>query len=75
MHVEYFTPREEKSLAGGFVVQLARSGKEFAIPPGKSILEVLRAAGLELSYSCEEGVCGACETPLISGIPDHRNSY
>ena len=52
----------------------ARSGKEFAIPPGKSILEVLRAAGLELSYSCEEGVCGACETPLISGIPDHRDS-
>ena len=74
VHVEYFTPREEKNLAGGFVVQLARSGKEFAIPPGKSILEVLRAAGLELSYSCEEGVCGACETPLISGIPDHRDS-
>jgi ferredoxin-NADP reductase len=74
VHVEYFTPREEKSLAGGFVVQLARSGREFAIPPGKSILEVLRAAGLELSYSCEEGVCGACETPLISGIPDHRDS-
>jgi ferredoxin-NADP reductase len=74
VHVEYFTPREEKNLPGGFVVQLARSGKEFAIPPGKSILEVLRAAGLELSYSCEEGVCGACETPLISGIPDHRDS-
>lgn len=74
VHVEYFTPREERSLAGGFVVQLARSGKEFAIPPGKSILEVLRAEGLELSYSCEEGVCGACETPLISGIPDHRDS-
>jgi ferredoxin-NADP reductase len=74
VHVEYFTPREEKNLAGGFVVQLARSGKEFAIPPGKSILEVLRAAGLELSYSCEEGVCGACETALISGIPDHRDS-
>lgn len=74
VHVEYFTPREEKSLAGGFVVQLARSGKEFAIPPGKTILEVLRAAGLELSYACEDGVCGTCETPLISGIPDHRDS-
>jgi len=74
IHVEYFAPREEKSLTGGFVVQLARSGREFAIPPGKSILEVLRAAGLELSYSCEEGVCGACETPLLSGVPDHRDS-
>jgi ferredoxin-NADP reductase len=74
VHVEYFTPREEKSLAGGFVVQLARSSREFVIPPGKSILAVLRAAGLELSYACEEGVCGACETTLISGTPDHRDS-
>jgi len=73
-HVEYFTAKEQKVLAGGFVVQLARSGREFAIPPGKSILEVLRAAGLELSYSCEEGICGACETPLLSGEPDHRDS-
>lgn len=74
VHIEYFTPKEAKSLDGGFVVQLARMGKEFFVPPGKGILEVLRNAGVNVAHSCEEGVCGACETVVISGIPDHRDS-
>jgi ferredoxin-NADP reductase len=74
VHVEYFTAKEAPNLEGGFVVQLQRAGKEFVIPPGKSILEVLRDAGLNVPYSCEEGICGACETVVISGIPDHRDS-
>ena len=73
-HVEYFTAKEAPALAGGFVVELRRSGKEFVIPAGKSILEVLRDAGMDLSYSCEQGICGACETRVISGIPEHRDS-
>jgi ferredoxin-NADP reductase len=74
VHLEYFTAKVAANLEGGFVVQLARSGKEFAIPPGQSILGVLRDAGLNVPYSCEEGICGACETVVISGIPDHRDS-
>jgi tetrachlorobenzoquinone reductase len=73
-HVEYFTAKEAAALEGGFVVELKRSGKEFVIPAGKSILEVLRDAGMDVSYSCEQGICGACETRVISGIPDHRDS-
>ena len=73
-HVEYFTPKEAPPLAGGFVVELRRSGREFVIPPGKRILEVLRDAGMDLSYSCEQGICGACETRVISGVPEHRDS-
>jgi ferredoxin-NADP reductase len=74
VHVEYFTAKEEANLEGGFVVQLSRTGKEFVIPPGKSILEVLQDAGLNVPYSCQEGICGACETTVISGLPDHRDS-
>jgi ferredoxin-NADP reductase len=74
VHVEYFTAKSPPSTAGGFVVQLARSGREFAIPAGQSILHVLRDAGLNIPCSCEEGVCGACETKVISGIPDHRDA-
>jgi ferredoxin-NADP reductase len=73
-HVEYFTAKEAPALEGGFVVELRRSGREFVIPAGKSILEVLRDAGLDLSYSCEQGICGACETRVLSGIPDHHDS-
>ena len=74
VHVEYFTPRSTAAFAGGFTVALARSRREFRVPPGQSILAVLRAAGVDVSFSCEQGVCGACETPVLSGSPDHRDN-
>jgi len=74
VHFEYFAAKEERNLDGSFVVELARSGKEFFIPPGKSILEVLHEAGFDADSSCQEGICGICETAVISGIPDHRDA-
>ncbi len=74
VHIEYFTPKGESSRSGGFVVELASTGAEVLIPPGKSILETLREAGLTLDSSCQEGVCGVCETRVIAGIPDHRDA-
>ncbi|HEY8578257.1 MAG TPA: PDR/VanB family oxidoreductase [Beijerinckiaceae bacterium] len=74
VHVEYFSAKEEAATGGGYVVELKRSGQEFAIPEGKTILQVLRDAGVDIPYSCEEGVCGACETAVVSGAPDHRDN-
>ena len=74
IHLEYFSPQAGASKAGGFIVQLARSGRDVFIPPGQSILETLRDAGLTLDSSCQEGICGVCETKVISGIPDHRDA-
>jgi tetrachlorobenzoquinone reductase len=58
---------------GSFVVVLARSGREFTIPRGESILGTLRDAGIDLAYSCEEGICGACEVKFLAGTPEHRD--
>jgi len=74
IHIEYFSAKEEPSKGGGFTVELARSGLEFQIPAGQSILQVLRAAGIDIASSCEEGVCAACETGVLGGVPDHRDS-
>jgi ferredoxin-NADP reductase len=74
VHIEYFAPKQEAAKAGGFVVELARSGKEFVIPEGKSILQVLLDAGIDVDYSCELGICGACEQRVISGEPEHRDA-
>jgi tetrachlorobenzoquinone reductase len=76
VHVEYFTPKDDAAAAatGGFWVELARSGEEYFIPEGKKILEVLYEAGVDVDYSCELGICGACETRVISGIPEHHDS-
>ncbi len=75
IHVEYFAPKQEPAKAGGFVVELAKSKQEFVIPPGKTILQVLLDAGIYVDHSCELGICGLCETPLLSGTPEHRDSF
>jgi ferredoxin-NADP reductase len=75
VHVEYFTPKAPPSdKKGGFIVELARSGQEFVIPEGQSILQVLLDAGIDIDYSCELGICGACEQRVISGEPEHRDA-
>jgi ferredoxin-NADP reductase len=73
VHVEYFSAAPPEPLEGGFVVELARSGLKLAIGPGDTILEAVRAAGIPAPSSCEQGVCGACETKVLEGLPDHRD--
>jgi len=73
VHVEYFAAKEMPAAQGGFVVELARSGKVISIPRGMTILDALLEAGVSASYSCMEGVCAACETKVISGEPDHKD--
>jgi vanillate O-demethylase ferredoxin subunit len=73
IHVEYFAAKEAPSKTGGFNVKLARSGKVLQVPQGKSILDVMLEAGLEVPYSCLEGVCATCETRVLDGVPDHRD--
>lgn len=73
VHVEYFTAKHEAA-EGGFMVELRRSGKTIHIPEGKSILETLTEEGMSIAQSCLQGVCGACETRVLCGIPDHRDA-
>ncbi len=56
-----------------FEVTLARSGGIYQIAPGRSVLEVLRAAGVPVEASCESGSCGTCIVPLLEGEADHRD--
>ncbi|WP_321801691.1 PDR/VanB family oxidoreductase [Caballeronia sp. J97] len=74
VHIEYFAPRAAAACEGGYVVQLHRTGQQFEVPPGKTILQVLREGGVSAPYSCEEGICGACQVDVIEGTPDHRDS-
>jgi vanillate O-demethylase ferredoxin subunit len=75
IHTEYFTAKEEAVRTGGFSVELARSGKTVFVAPGQTILDALIAAGLNVRFMCTEGVCGECETQVLSGKPEHRDSY
>ena len=76
LHVERFTPIElaEPIRGESFEVVLARSGLTITIEPGRSILETVEAAGVSVLSSCREGTCGTCETDVIDGLPEHRDS-
>ncbi|MFJ6912798.1 PDR/VanB family oxidoreductase [Streptomyces sp. NPDC101133] len=79
LRVERFRPKEAAVDAPAeaeaeFEVVLARSGRTVAVPPGVSVLDAVREAGVEVLYSCTEGTCGTCETEVVEGEPDHRDS-
>jgi len=73
-HVEYFAAKNDAALSGGYVVRLARSGRDLQVPPGKSILDMVLEAGVAVPTSCREGICGTCETRILEGQADHRDA-
>jgi len=56
-----------------FEVVLAKSGLRLQVAVGQSILEAVEAAGVDVPSSCVAGICGACETPVLAGQPDHQD--
>lgn len=74
LRVEYFqAPAVEYEPGGPFLIRLERSGVEREVQSDQSILEVMRAAGVEVLSDCEEGICGSCETRVVSGEVEHRD--
>jgi ferredoxin-NADP reductase len=86
VHFEYFSVPDEEANApaasaaagggdgdGGFQIKLASSDAVFDIPADKSIVDVLRANGIEVDTSCESGLCGTCQTKYLEGDPEHND--
>lgn len=73
VHVEYFSAKEQPAAEGGFQVELARTKRVIQVTRGKTILDALLDAGVDVPYSCMEGVCATCETRVLEGVPDHRD--
>lgn len=78
VHVERFAGVDVAGLdqSNGFEVVCQKSQRVVQVPAGKSILEVLLEAGIAPDHSCLEGVCGACETPVLEaeGGIDHHDA-
>ncbi|MEV0224333.1 PDR/VanB family oxidoreductase [Streptomyces sp. NPDC050704] len=74
--VERFAPvrAAEARPAEAFEVVLARAGLTLTVAPDRSVLETVQEAGVEVDSSCREGTCGTCETDVLDGTPDHRDS-
>lgn len=76
-HIERFAAVETKAADDSrarYTVELRQSGKVIEVTPDTTLLKALVAAGAQPATSCEEGLCGACETRVLEGTPDHRDS-
>ncbi|MFD4953766.1 PDR/VanB family oxidoreductase [Streptomyces sp. NPDC058451] len=78
LHTERFAaaPRQDADTDadGEFEVVLQRSGRSVTVPAGTTILQALEDQGIDAANSCREGICGTCETKVVEGVPDHRDS-
>lgn len=57
-----------------FEVQFGPGGPVLPVPADQSILAAVLAAGADVLYSCEEGSCGSCDTMVLDGDVDHRDT-
>jgi ferredoxin-NADP reductase len=72
---ERFTVAEQSGAPNEeFEVSLAFSSRTVTIPAHRTILEVLDEQGVVVPASCREGMCGTCETGVVSGEVEHRDA-
>jgi ferredoxin-NADP reductase len=57
-----------------YSLRLQKSGKVLEISTARPLLDALLEAGVDAGHSCREGICGACETPVLEGEIEHRDS-
>ena len=57
-----------------FELELRKSGITVTVPTGGTVLDAMRAAGVDVLSSCRQGVCGTCLSPVLAGEPDHRDA-
>jgi ferredoxin-NADP reductase len=75
VHYELFTNQTAPDPGRPFRVRLQRSGEEFEVPSTVSLAEALKARGIAIDTSCEQGVCGTCRTAVVDGTPEHRDLF
>ena len=76
IRVERFVPKTLHAPVRNepFEVHLQRSDVTVTVSPGTSVLDAITSSGIVVLSSCRQGTCGTCETRLVSGTPDHRDS-
>ncbi|MFF1882281.1 PDR/VanB family oxidoreductase [Pseudarthrobacter sp. NPDC058196] len=76
LHLERFVARDvsDSRPTGTFEIELVESELVLTVPEDQTIVDVAREAGVLVFTSCEEGMCGTCETRVVSGTPVHLDS-
>jgi ferredoxin-NADP reductase/nitrite reductase/ring-hydroxylating ferredoxin subunit len=75
VHFEYFKNETPLDQSTAFEIALARSALTLQVPAGRTIVQVLREAGIPITTSCEQGACGTCRVAVLDGVPDHQDVH
>jgi vanillate monooxygenase ferredoxin subunit len=74
IHIERFTGKVPAAVLDRvFTVKVASTGAEYQIPGDKTVTGYLEELGVKIPTSCEQGMCGACQTKVLEGEVDHRD--
>lgn len=73
LRFEIFTAAAPVAGDTAFEVVLRSSGRSYTVPPDRTILDVLIAAGEDPLHDCRRGDCGICQVGVVDGVPDHRD--
>ncbi|WP_245277990.1 PDR/VanB family oxidoreductase [Rhizobium leguminosarum] len=74
VHFEAFQPSVHDDTPPVPFTIVLRNGTVVPVTADESALSVIRAAGVLLMASCENGVCGTCECGFLEGQPIHRDA-
>jgi ferredoxin-NADP reductase len=60
-----------------FLVRIPRLGVQAKVGQGRSMLEALEDAGVDMMFDCRKGECGLCEVRVLglAGAIDHRDVF
>ena len=78
IHTERFAnggaPAAENVENGEFHVEINSTGQRVLVLAGQTVVRALAEAKIQISTSCEEGICGTCIVGVLDGVPDHRDA-
>ncbi len=74
VHFELFSAPPDRDWHNEpFEIHLSRQRMDLTVPADRTILEVVREAGVFADSSCEQGLCSTCQVRVISGQVEHRD--
>ncbi|MEH6557049.1 MAG: fatty acid desaturase [Oceanicoccus sp.] len=75
IYLETFVPPEiDETQNELFEVELASTGEVLTVKADEHLIDVLHDNGYAVMCSCTQGMCGSCITPVLEGVPEHRDS-
>ncbi|MCK0509672.1 cytochrome P450/oxidoreductase [Aromatoleum buckelii] len=76
LHFEHFSPHHaglDPTRESAFEAELKDSGLTLSVAANATLLDAIRAVGIDIASDCCEGLCGSCEVEVLEGEIDHRD--